>query len=254
RLAAGLAALSGRALAATCYRVVNFLEHESHRGRNGAVESPLGHLLLIERSINEPTQLIVPAIQLDGLKLCPANTASELSRCGLGLVLKVRARMPPPLKDVRLVIAETLEVALVVRQSQPIRDGSRRKHLRPLVFVGAQPVRRFSGPTARCGRPDPRRQGNPAIPAGRRIVGRAKDRVGSPAGPRAATCPVPTEFGAVASLGFALRPGSSYLDPISTRFAADFPPTAQTVGLGVFVARFFLCPKVDAIPTQPLVH
>src|SRR5262249_22409957 len=161
RLAAGLAALSGRALAATCYRVVNFLEHESHRGRNGAVESPLGHLLLIERSINEPTQLIVPAIQLDGLKLCPANTASELSRCGLGLVLIVRAQMPPPLKDVHLVIAETL----VVRQPQPIRDEPRRKHLRPLVFMGAQPVRRFSGPALRSRCTNPWRRSRAPFPA-----------------------------------------------------------------------------------------
>src|SRR5262249_14928538 len=86
------------------------------------------------------------------------------------------------------------------------------------------------------------------------IVGRLASRIGSPIGALATTCPVLTEFGAVASLGFACGPGSSYLDPISPRFAADFPPTAQTVGLGVFVARFFLCPKVGAIPTQPLVH
>src|SRR5262249_36808650 len=78
-------------------------------------------------------------------------------------------------------------------------------------------------------------------------------RIGSPAGPRAATYPVPTKFGAVASLGFARGPGG-YLDPISPRFAADFPPTAQTVGLGVFVTCFFLCPKVGVIPTQPLIH
>src|SRR5262245_263033 len=165
--------------------------------------------------------------------------------------------MPPPLKDVHLVIAETLEVAQVVRQSQPIRDGSRRKHQLPLVFVGAQPVRRFSGPTLRSRCTNPWWRSRAPLPdahSRRWIVGRAKDRVGSPAGPRAATCPVPTEFGAVASLGFARGPGSSYLDPISPRFAADFPPTAQTVGLGVFVARFFLCPKVGAIPTQPLVH
>src|SRR5262245_43918235 len=166
--------------------------------------------------------------------------------------------MPPPLKDVHLVIAETLEVAQVVRKPQPIRDDSRRILPLLLVFVGAQPVRRFSGPSLRSRRTNPWRRSRAPLPDAHIsrfwIVGRLASRIGSPAGPRAATCPVPTEFGAVASLGFALGPGSSYLDPISTRFAADRPPTAKSCWLEVFIARFFLSPKLGVIPTQPLVH
>src|SRR5262249_57041804 len=121
-------------------------------------------ILCCNPGVEDPTQYIAPPMQLDGLKLCPANPASELSRCGLGLVLKQRARMPLPLKEVHLVIAETLVVARVVRKPQPIRDDSRRVLPLLLVFVGAQPVRRFSGPSLRSRCTNPWRRSRAPLP------------------------------------------------------------------------------------------
>src|SRR5262249_37128214 len=89
------------------------------------------------------------------------------------------------------------------------------------------------------------------------IVGRLASRIGSPLGTLdLINRPIRPEPSSLTPLGLALArgPGSSYLDPISTRFAANCPPTAQPIGLGAFVARLVLAPRLRVIPTQPLVH
>src|SRR5215813_15348638 len=163
--------------------------------------------------------------------------------------------MPPPLKDVHLVIAETLEVAQVVRQSQPIRDGSRRKHQLPLVFVGAQPVRRFSGPTLRSRCTNPWWRSRAPLPdahSRRWIVGRAKDRVGSPLG--RGRLPAQCRPNLVLWRASASRAG---LDrAISTQYPPDLPPTShqqpKPSGWGYLLRASFCVQKSAQSQLSPL--
>src|SRR5262249_22831914 len=72
-------------LAAALHRGVHFLKVITSAGGDCAINE--GNIIIrFKPGIDKPMQLIVSAIPFDGLKLCPANTARELSRCGLDLV------------------------------------------------------------------------------------------------------------------------------------------------------------------------